>query len=438
MSSDFVDISRIVNASILQEIPEAFYEATGISPGIHDLNGELVTVTPRGSFCDFCRIMYFSPQGHKHCRKSNICGARRAFQLRTPHIYHCHANLVDVSAPIIVNGHHAGAVTCGQVLLEPLTDAYRERVQRRLIDFPVEMQRKLMKALESVRVVPLRRLRGVAQLLFAVANNIVDLANRNIQEKELNVHNVRAIDEMRTRALLEQEIKNAQLNLKDAELQALQAQINPHFLYNTLDSIQWLAALHGVEDIRQAVYALGQLLRHSLDRRSEVVTIRREIEQVRNYLSIQKLRYQEKLSIRINVEEEVMDFLVPKLVLQPLVENAILHGVEPSLTGGTVWIDGWLKSEDEAVLEVIDDGVGIPAELQERITGALADSGSKESFLGLLNVHQRLIHFIGKSYGLQLMANRDGRTCARMSIRRMPKVSVNENGQALDSSSGGR
>jgi ligand-binding sensor protein len=446
LASTDVDITRIVSTSILEKLPDAFYEATGISPGIHDLNGELVTKIPKRIFCDFCRIMYFSPQGHKRCRQSNIRGAREAYRMGEPYIYHCHAGLIDVSAPIIVNGHHAGAVTCGQLLVQPLTEAYRRRVERKLAEFSPDMRNRLMKALETVSVVPLKRLQGVTRLLFAVANNIVDLVNRNMQEKELNLSNSRAIDEMRARAALEKEIKNAQLNVKEAELKALQAQINPHFLYNTLDSIQWLAVLHGVEDIRQAVYSLGQLLRHSLDLKNEIVSIREEIEQVQTYLSILKMRYQDKLTVRVNIEEEVLAFQVPKLILQPLVENAILHGIEPSPGPGTVWIDGWMKGRDEAVIDVIDNGAGIHDSLRERIVQAMADSSSagvdererpRPAFLGLLNVHQRLIHYLGPEYGLEFVSNGEHRTCVRFTIPRSPKAGIGHDGRALDSPDSG-
>jgi two-component system, LytTR family, sensor kinase len=406
-----IDITRIVNTSILQGLPDAFYEATGLATALHDLNGEQITTIPPGNFCRFCRNMYFSREGHRRCVRSNRMGEHRAYETGKPYIYHCHSFLVDVAAPIVVSGHHVGSVSCGQILLEPLTDGYRRKVRRSLQDFPQKFQDEQMQALEETVVLPLKRVQGLAQLLSAIANNIVSLIISNIREKETNLQNVKLIDEIRARALLEKEIKNAQLNLKDAELKALQAQINPHFLYNTLDSIQWLAVMHGAEDIRQAIQSLGQLLRHSLDRKSTVVSVAKEIEQVRNYLVIQKIRYGDKVQYGVNVEPEVMDFQLPKLVLQPLVENAIQHGVEPKSSAGTIRIDGWLHGGEEAILEVVDDGVGMDDGTLAALARTLAEKegadapeadGAGHQRLGLVNVHKRLRYLFGDEYGLEV------------------------------------
>ncbi len=425
-----IDITRIVNTSILQGLPDAFHEATGLATALHDLNGEQVTTIPVSNFCRFCRNMYFSKVGHRRCVCSNRTGERKAFETGSPYIYHCHASLVDVAAPIIVNGHHVGSVSCGQILVQPLTDSYRERVRRGLADFPEKLREEQMQALEEVAVLPLKRVRGLAQLLSAIANNIVSLIISNIREKEMNLQNVKLIDEIRARALLEKEIKNAQLNLKDAELKALQAQINPHFLYNTLDSIQWLAVMHGAEDIQQAIQSLGQLLRHSLDRRSAVASVSWEIEQVRNYLFIQKIRYGDKFQYSVNVEPEVMDFQLPKLVLQPLVENAILHGVEPKPVPGNVRIDGWLHGPEEAILEVVDDGVGLGEEALRALTFTLAeqharDAGDAEPIsphrMGLINVHKRLIYLFGEEYGLEVHHAHPQGVRVQFRVPRMPR-----------------
>lgn len=359
-----LDLIQIVTTSVLQELPDAFYEATGIATGIHDLNGELITSIPKYCFTKFCRNMYFSKEGHRKCRQCNSEADKKAFELRGPFIYHCHAGLIDVAAPIIVGGYHVGTVSCGQILLQPLNDPYRQRVRRKLSDFPDRFIEIQMEALEEVPVVPLKRVRGFARLLWAVANNVVYLINNNIKEKRLNIENVKVISEIKARLQLEKDIHAAKLQVKEAELKSLQAQINPHFLYNTLDSIQWLAVIHGAEDIQRMIQNLSQVLHHSLDRKNPVTSVRDELEQIKNYLMIQRTRYGDKISYFINIEPEVLEFLLPKLILQPLVENSILHGLEPKSSPGKVWINGWLGSPEEAVIEVGDDGVGMDREFR--------------------------------------------------------------------------
>jgi ligand-binding sensor protein len=420
MGQLIADITRIVNTSILQRLPDAYFEATGLATGIHNLGGELITTIPKENFCSFCRNMFFSREGHRRCVRSNAMGERRAYEIGGPYIYHCHASLVDVSAPIIVNGSHVGSVSCGQILLEPLTNAYRDRVRRRLAQFSEEFQLLQMRALEQVQVVPLKRVRGLAQLLSVVANNIVNLIISNTREKEINIQTAKLLDEIKARSLLEKEIKNAQLSAKEAELKALQAQINPHFLYNTLDSIQWLAVLRGAEDIQKTIQCLGQLLRHSLDRKSVIVNVSKELEQIRSYLFIQKMRYGEKLSYRINMEPGVLDFELPKLVLQPIVENAILHGVEPKSGCGNVCIEGWLHKGDQAIIEITDDGVGMAEDTLSQLNASLRSEleGGASQHLGLANVHKRLMYFFGEEFGLTISSRQATGSSVRIRIPR--------------------
>ncbi|MGE5598618.1 MAG: PocR ligand-binding domain-containing protein [Bacteroidota bacterium] len=424
MTNEHIDITSIVNTSILQEFPDAFYEGTGLITGIQSLDGELITSVPKHDFCAFCKNMYFSREGHRRCLESNRHGAHRAFELKGPYIYHCHAGLIDVAAPIIVAGRHAATVTFGQILLKEPDAVYRRRVRKLLSGLPENLREKQLKALDHVNVLPLRRVRGLASLLYAIANNVVNLIVSNLKEKELNIQQVKLIDEIRANSLLEKEIQNARLRLKEAELKALQAQISPHFLYNTLDSIQWLALLHGAKDIQEMTYALGQLLRHSLDRKQTVITLRKEIEQVRSYLGIQGIRFGEKISYQIAVEPEILDFRLPKLVLQPLVENAVMHGLEPKATPGRIYISGWLESEDRAIIEVADDGIGLPEGMDLDLNGAAGPrrDGAEERVssgrMGLVNVHKRLIYCFGEDYGLEIRSRLGEGTTIRFRVPR--------------------
>lgn len=426
MAGSPIDITGIVNTSILQKLPDAFFEATGLATGIQGLNGELITSIPKENFCPFCRNMYFSREGHRRCLKSNTDGARHAFEIPGPYIYHCYNGLIDVAAPIIVNGRHVGAITCGQILLKKPDDLYRNRVRKLLAGLPEKIRERQIAALDGVTVLPLKRVRGLAQLLYALANNTVNLIVSNIKQMEINTQHVKLIDEIRATSLLEKEIQNAQLRLKEAELKALQAQISPHFLYNTLDSIQWLAVMHDNKDIQQMTYALGQLLRHSLDQRKSVTTVNAEIEQIRNYLWIQSIRYGAKLTFQIAVEPEILDFRLPKLVLQPLVENAITHGLEPMPTAGEIRISGWLEGNNQAVVEVKDDGVGLPPGFRLDPNDASAPgvdaAERRESVnhhrMGLANINKRLIYCFGDEYGLEFPAVKGRGTVVRFRIPR--------------------
>lgn len=420
-----IDVTRIVNSSVLQTFPDAFYKATGFACAIHNLAGDIITAIPRSNYCDFCRNMYFSGKGHKKCLCSNRKGDKKAYEISEPYIYHCHAGLVDVSAPIIVNGNHIGSITFGQLIINKRDDKLRENVRKRLAEFPDQFIEKQMTALENVPVVSLKQVKGLAQLLSLVANNIVTIIISNLEEKALNKENTDIINEIQANLALEKEIRRAQIQLKEMELKVLQAQINPHFLYNTLDSIKWMAVLYGVDDIKNMVVALGNLLHYSLDCEQDVVSVRRELEKVESYLIIQKFRYENKLTYSIEVEDEVLDFKIPKLLLQPLVENAIQHGLEPKPGAGIISITGWVEDENSAIMEVVDNGVGMSRRKYESIRRSLAPIQKREAeFLrmdghkriGLENVNRRLECTFGEGYGLEIYSRENQGTEIRFKI----------------------
>ena len=160
--------------------------------------------------------------------------------------------------------------------------------------------------------------------------------------------------------LMEQNVKEQEQKRK-IELKALQSQINPHFLYNTLDSIIWMAEGKKNEEVVIMTASLARLLRQSISNEDELVTIGQEIEYVRSYLTIQKMRYKDKLEFQIDVDPSILHIPLIKLVLQPIIENAIYHGLKYKESKGLLIIKGFPK-DGNAVLQVIDDGVGMDEE----------------------------------------------------------------------------
>jgi len=190
-----------------------------------------------------------------------------------------------------------------------------------------------------------------------------------------------------------------QNRLRLAELKALYAQINPHFLYNTLDSIKWLAKLNGVDDIVLIVSQLGKLLKNSIRNQKDSVLISEEISLIGNYLAIQKIRYSDKFDVDIQIEESILDCVVPKFIIQPIVENAIIHGIEDKVGKAHLMIKGW-HEENKIIFEVKDDGVGIPGEKLDRIR-KLTQATNDDS-IGIANVNKRIKLYYGEEYGLEI------------------------------------
>jgi two-component system sensor histidine kinase YesM len=194
-----------------------------------------------------------------------------------------------------------------------------------------------------------------------------------------------------------------QKSKREAELRILQAQIKPHFLYNTLDTIQWMAQERKADDIVVMIMALTNLFRIGLNRGKESISVSEEIEHIQSYLFIQKARYESKLNYEINVEPTVKQEIVIKLTLQPLVENAIYHGIKARRGEGYIKIDV-RKMDEKLCLSVTDNGAGIPqdqlSKLQAVLAGELVD-GELPGF-GLFNVHERIRLVYGEMYGIRL------------------------------------
>lgn len=208
----------------------------------------------------------------------------------------------------------------------------------------------------------------------------------------------------RIRELLDAKVRE-QENLKKAELRALQAQINPHFLYNTLDAIIWMAESKKTDDVIKIVRALSSFFRISLSKGRDWITVGEEIERTRSYLTIQKMRYRDILDYRIEVDPAAADNTILKLILQPLVENAIYHGIKNKRQGGTITVRAQQTDAGEVLLQVEDDGIGFTEEKLAQIQAELNDESGEikmESGFGIGNVNKRIRLYYGKPYGLSV------------------------------------
>lgn len=190
---------------------------------------------------------------------------------------------------------------------------------------------------------------------------------------------------------------------KDAEIAALQSKINPHFLYNTLGSISMYAEVEGNREVVKMTNNLSRLLRYSLSGRKEIVTLRDELEHVKGYMTIQKMRYEERIDFRLEADESLVDAPVIPLLIQPIVENAINHGLDKGIGSGLIRLS---CSESQGILSIIveDDGIGITGErlsdIRERLSNNRDLGGTSGN--GLMNVHRRIRLHYGEQYGLQL------------------------------------
>lgn len=211
-------------------------------------------------------------------------------------------------------------------------------------------------------------------------------------------------------------ISSIKLRQKEAELNSLQNQINPHFLYNTLESIRGAALYHGLPEIASMAKSLSLLFRYSISERV-LVTVKEELQHLENYISIQNFRFENKFQLQYSIPPEVMNYKILKLTLQPLIENSIKHGLEMKLGKGTIRIE-ILQLNSNIKIVISDDGLGMPAKKLDELNRSLASikgrdqgtGGSSGTGIGVMNVNARIKLYFGNQYGLRFREEAVGTT----------------------------
>lgn len=266
------------------------------------------------------------------------------------------------------------------------------------------------------------------QFIISITNPIANMAdfmnkgayhnlhNRlNINEKneigQLAFHINHMLDEIQEMA--KKSIQNQsnmyemELAKKRAELSALQSQINPHFLYNTLDCIKGYGYLLNSSEIVEITSSMASIMRYSI-KGPDIVEVSKEINCIKNYLNIISIRFSNKFRYTIQIDEEIYKLYIPRFILQPIVENAIYHGLEPKLSDGTLSICGY-QSNSEIIFEIKDNGAGIPSDKLELLKKEFtsidpnnAINTYSERSIGLLNINGRIRFLYGKDYGLSI------------------------------------
>ena len=227
----------------------------------------------------------------------------------------------------------------------------------------------------------------------------------------------------RIQNLMEQNI-HEQEEKRRIEMKALQSQINPHFLYNTLDSIIWMAESRKNEEVVLMTSSLAKLLRQTVSNEEEKVTVHSEFEYARSYLTIQKMRYQDKLEYSLTLDPEAGRAMILKLALQPIIENAIYHGLKYKEDRGMLTITG-IRERDDVVIEIRDDGVGMDEETLKHIFDE-HKVNYRSNGIGVYNVQRRLRLFYGEPYGITYRSRKGSGTTARIRIPYETEVAHND------------
>ncbi len=241
-----------------------------------------------------------------------------------------------------------------------------------------------------------------------------DLTARSVNDShdEVGVLSVSMNEMIEQINVLLSQITKEQIRIREAELELLQSQINPHFLYNTLDTIIWLAEGGDQKKVVDMVKSLSAFFRTSLSRGKDIITIRDELVHAKSYLEIQQFRYQDILDYEIDVSEQYSEYTIPKITIQPLIENALYHGIKNKRGGGRIVVSA-RDEGDDIIISVSDNGIGMtPERLHEVTSGLNGDQPSDNAIYGLYNVNERIKLKFGDKYGITLHSvYNEGSTC---------------------------
>lgn len=354
--------------------------------------GEKVNSTP------FCELICSSENGKAFYHRWNLILNEKILRDKTCRVYENQMGFKSCIAPIIADDIFLGSVIVGQFFTEG------EEYKRNQFDIK-KLSRELSlpedKIQQAILKLPTASEKSVSNYMGCceiLSDYFTEIVRKNITEKKLlqkTQENLRFKDEV-----------------EKAELKTLGAQINPHFLFNTLNSITRMALLEDSPRTEEMVYCLSDLLRYSIKQNEEFPTIDSELENIKKYLFIQCIRYKDRLKYSIDVPDELLSFRIPSMILQPLVENAIVHGLEPKIEGGDIHISCENKNDNMKIL-IKDTGIGIP---EEKIISLLNTGAKAHTGLGVYSSNQRLKTYFGSDYGLKIYSNKHIETTVEINL----------------------
>jgi len=400
-------LKNLIHPDILREMQESFAHSTGMGAVFTDELGH--HIDEGSNFTPFCKKIRATKEGMESCHMSNYCASLTAVKNRRPYIYHCHAGLVDIEIPIIVDGQVVGSVMAGQIRCYPeeFPDMKRMPAPRDWCSDP-----EFKELYEQTEIMPRRRIEAAAKSLFFMANYIIEKSVSELLQKRLNEQQAELIKALQKQSGMEKA-------LKMAELEALQKQINPHFMFNILNSISRLVSLEEMDKAQRVIDTFSKMLRYSFKGARNIATLEKELNYVEKYLYLQKIRFGDRINYVIDVDDEMLSLEMPFFSLQPFVENSVVHGLEPKDASGQIIISG-RNSPKKYVMVIEDNGVGIPESTLQKINRYLfSQKGSMDSEpYGMKNTHDRLKLFFGDRFAMKLKSVVGKGTKTTLSIKK--------------------
>jgi ligand-binding sensor protein len=382
MSTDHnLSIRDLIDESQLSAVQEMMCHFINLSVVTVDADGRLLSEHTKAT--SPCPMSSDNETCTFTCIKSKSFRSATVTGNPISHICECKWGIKNCVSPIIVENVYLGSVIIGHFLTEG-TDYNLNRFNlSRLGEIPIIPEIKMLKMLEYGNF---------------TSGHIAEIAAKRITEYKLHAETQEKLRHYKER--------------QKAQLKTLSAQINPHFLFNTLNSITRMAYLEDAENTKEMTYCLSDLLRYTLKQTEEFPTIGSEMDNIRRYLHIQDIRYNDRIHYHIDIPSQILECRIPAMLLQPIVENALIHGLEPKVEGGSVFITSEVV-DSSIIIRVRDTGIGIkPRKLKDFFTEDLKSSAG----LGIRNSHLRLQQYFGPDYGLKITSTENVETIVEIKL----------------------
>jgi sensor histidine kinase YesM len=331
-----------------------------------------------------------------------------AARIGKPHIYRCHAGLVNIAVPIVVENQYMGAFISGQIRL-PDNEMDRVNYITKHSEWLFE-DKEIFDAYERLPKVQYNKVMASAQVMRTMVENIVEKDSSKKMHVELQEVNKKLHREIKAKNGLEKALKASQIK-------ALQLQCNPHFLYNVLNTIGSLALIEAAPRTQELVYLLGDLLRYSVKNNGMTATVDSEVGQIKRYIKMHSIRLGNRFSSELEIDPEIGKCSIPFGMLLPFVENSIIHGLELKESNGYMKLSGY-RAEDSIVFDIIDNGVGMSKErlIEVRRFDGSFPLSSISTGIGINNVYHLLSYIYGNKFKLTIESKTGKGTSVRLKI----------------------
>lgn len=372
-----IELKDIITKEFTEQFQDSFAYATGFGVVFVDLDGN--HIGQGSNFTPYCAEINKTKEGAFYCAETNKRAIQLAIKTKKPCIYVCHAGLINIEVPLTYNGEYIGAFTAGNVLCSDI-DSYPRNDEFRSIAWLETEEAKVY--FSKIKVLTKQQIDSTAKALENMTNYIIQSIMYNKLQEKLAEEHKKTLEYEKMQIVMENQLRLANLD-------ALQKQVTPHFIFNVLGSISRLISLGNYTVAKDMLDSFSDMLRYSLSNLTTSITLEQELNYIQNYLSIQKIRFSDRLRYSIHSDDDMQSIKIPYFSLQPLIENAIEHGLLSQINGGELRLT-CSSDDNNYLIQIEDNGKGINEKELNYIRNRLYENANPNSkHVGIKNSYNR-------------------------------------------------